>query len=351
MVVSESSPTCFFLTSAARTCQHTQTNQQKNKHTCTTPHAKQQLTTDGDVKFMASACIFGLSQSPELCSDIAESGAADQALQDLALCRSGEESDFLLAQLAVVAQLAGDPRFSRRLKSPATVDLLMRLALGGSGEEDANVKTIVKGVGAGGGGEGGGDGGGGAGGDGPTSNQTESTEDAATGVVSFDAGGGRRHHEGSGGDGLADGDRLEQHEKRGSAGFHADSAAVIGSSSGWGADGRGPGGGGGVDSGGIGDDDYGAMESSSSSGRAQQQQQQFKLVPLPKIKITSAVSVKVASAYMGALRYCVVTIAERLGATLDQSAAGVGRPSSPWDVTNTVVSGGERHAVVGGATV
>ena len=59
-------------------------------------------------------------------------------------------------------------------------------------------------------------------------------------------------------------------------------------------------------------------------------------MPLPKIKVAS-VSVKVASAYMGALRYCVVTIAERLGSTLDQNV-GVGRPSSPWDLTNTVVS-------------
>lgn len=266
------------------------------------------MTTDGDIKFMASACIFGLSQSPELCSDIAESGAADQALEDLAHCRPGEESEFLLAQLAVVAQMAGEPRFSRRLKSPATVDLLMRLALGGSGEEvHAVAKIVEEGDGAA------------AGGDGPTATTTTNQTDEGK----TDAPDGGRHHEAHN---SADGNnnRLVPDEKRGSAtttavtatGFHADSAGVINSD--WVA-------------GGGGANDGGAVESTSHA--------QQLLVPLPKIKIASAMNVKVASAYMGALRYCVVTIAERLGSTLDQSA-DVGRPLSPWewDVTNTVVS-------------
>lgn len=59
---------------------------------------------------MAAACIFSLAQSAELCPDIAESGAADLALADLANGgRPGQagqkESEFLLAQLAVVAQV------------------------------------------------------------------------------------------------------------------------------------------------------------------------------------------------------------------------------------------------------
>lgn len=74
-------------------------------------HAKtNQLTKDDSIKFMAAACVFSLAQSAELCQDIAESGAADLALEDLA--RGGcpgqggqEESEFLLTQLAVVAQV------------------------------------------------------------------------------------------------------------------------------------------------------------------------------------------------------------------------------------------------------
>lgn len=59
---------------------------------------------------MAAACIFSLAQSGELCTDIAESGAADLALEDLANGgrprQAGQkESEFLLAQLAVVAQV------------------------------------------------------------------------------------------------------------------------------------------------------------------------------------------------------------------------------------------------------
>lgn len=59
---------------------------------------------------MAAACIFSLAQSAELCPDIAESGTADLALEDLANGgRPGQggqkESEFLLAQLAVVAQV------------------------------------------------------------------------------------------------------------------------------------------------------------------------------------------------------------------------------------------------------
>ena len=59
---------------------------------------------------MAAACIFSLARSAELCSDVAESGAADLALEDLA--NGGQpgqggqkESEFLLAQLAIVAQV------------------------------------------------------------------------------------------------------------------------------------------------------------------------------------------------------------------------------------------------------
>ncbi len=59
---------------------------------------------------MAAACIFSLARSGELCSDVAESGAADLALEDLS--NGGQpgqggqkESEFLLAQLAIVAQV------------------------------------------------------------------------------------------------------------------------------------------------------------------------------------------------------------------------------------------------------
>lgn len=61
---------------------------------------------------MAAACIFSLAQSVDLCSDIAESGAADLALEDLANGgqpgqNGQEESEFLLTQLAIVAQVRG----------------------------------------------------------------------------------------------------------------------------------------------------------------------------------------------------------------------------------------------------
>lgn len=74
------------------------------------PANPQQLTKDDSIKFMAAACIFSLAQSGELCPDIAESGAADLALEDLANGGRPEqagqkESEFLLAQLAVVAQV------------------------------------------------------------------------------------------------------------------------------------------------------------------------------------------------------------------------------------------------------
>lgn len=70
-----------------------------------------QITNDDNIKFMAAACIFSLAQSADLCSDIAESGAADLALEDLANGgqpgQAGqEESEFLLAQLAIVAQVS-----------------------------------------------------------------------------------------------------------------------------------------------------------------------------------------------------------------------------------------------------
>ncbi|CAM9705796.1 unnamed protein product [Ectocarpus sp. 8 AP-2014] len=93
------------------------------------------LTKDENIKFMAAACIFSLAQSVDLCSDIAESGAADLALEDLANGgqpgqNGQEESEFLLAQLAIVAQVAVEPRFCRRMASAKMIDLLMTLALG-----------------------------------------------------------------------------------------------------------------------------------------------------------------------------------------------------------------------------
>lgn len=184
---------------------------------------------------MAVACLFSLSQSPDLCSGLAKSGAADLALEALAGGRPGEESEFLLAQLAVVAQVAQEVNFCRRLATPETVDLLMRLTQGTPGE-----------------------------GLGP------STREAID-------------EHGDGNDGVGQRGRRDGGSIGGSSGSKG--------GSGW-----------------------SSLSKNSRSGAA----------------------VKVASPYLGALRYCVVSILERLGAMLGDD--GLRRASAPSEVSSMVVS-------------
>lgn len=96
------------------------------------------MANDDGIQFMAVACVFSLTQSPELLPDIVESGAADLALDALGhpRCSGRGGGEYLLAQLAVVAQVAKEPRFCRRLASPGTIDLLVRLARYGTEEDE-----------------------------------------------------------------------------------------------------------------------------------------------------------------------------------------------------------------------
>eukprot|EP00903_Cladosiphon_okamuranus_P019404 g17841.t1 len=206
------------------------------------------LTTDESIKFMAAACIFSLAQSAELCPDIAESGAADLALEDLATGgRPGqagqEESEFLLAQLAVVAQVAVEPRFCRRLASPETIDLLVVLALGTAPKDRRGHRG------------------------------SEEAKDFEGGTGGKTKGSGR----GSGDDHVG-----------------------------------GSGGGGGVE------------PQGTAAPKLPQQVKRF-----------SGEKVKVATPYVGALRYCVVTIVERLGGILDDGGE-FERTSSTPDTTSMV---------------
>lgn len=73
------------------------------------------------------ACVFYLTQSPELCPRLEQSGASDFALEALAH-HPDVESDLQLVQLAIVAHMAREPRFCRRLATSGRIDLLMHLA-------------------------------------------------------------------------------------------------------------------------------------------------------------------------------------------------------------------------------
>lgn len=83
---------------------------------------------------MAAACIYSFARSPNLRSAIADSGAVELTLD--ALAQSRRESEYVLAQLALIAQMAGEPKVCRRLMSTATVDLLEKLSLGWSQGKD-----------------------------------------------------------------------------------------------------------------------------------------------------------------------------------------------------------------------
>lgn len=83
---------------------------------------------------MAAACIYSLARSPNLRSAIADSGAVELTLD--ALAQSGRESEYVLAQLALIAQMVRKPKVCRRLVSMATVDLLEKLSLGWSQGND-----------------------------------------------------------------------------------------------------------------------------------------------------------------------------------------------------------------------
>lgn len=88
---------------------------------------------------MAVACVFSLTQSSELRPEIAKSGAADLALEALSAFeyQGLEKSEYLLAQLAVVAQMARDPQFCRRLAAPEIIDLLTSIARLGTEDTDS----------------------------------------------------------------------------------------------------------------------------------------------------------------------------------------------------------------------
>ena len=92
-------------------------------------NTRQKLTKDDNIHFMAVACMYSLARSPNLRSDIAESGAVEVALEALAQSNPGHESEYILAQLAMVTQMAGEPKVLRRLASTATMDLLEHLSL------------------------------------------------------------------------------------------------------------------------------------------------------------------------------------------------------------------------------
>ncbi|CAM9130756.1 unnamed protein product, partial [Ectocarpus fasciculatus] len=219
------------------------------------------LTKDENIKFMAAACIFSLAQSVDLCSDIAESGAADLALEDLANGgqpgqNGQEESEFLLAQLAIVAQVAVEPRFCRRMASAKMIDLLMTLALGDTPDKKAEHGRPRPDV------EWTNNGSGGSGGSG--SPNTSGREGSGGGDTAVDGGGK-----------------------------------------------------GGVRSNGIG------------SPRPQRPGRPT------KGKRFSGERVKVATPYVGALRYCVVTIVERVGSILNDDGE-YERASSPSEMTSMV---------------
>lgn len=93
---------------------------------------KEKATRDNNIQFMAVACIFSLAQSPELCLDIADGGAGDLALDVLARGPPDFESEVVLAQLAVLAEISSAPRFCRRLACLKNIDFLMQMAFGGS---------------------------------------------------------------------------------------------------------------------------------------------------------------------------------------------------------------------------
>lgn len=205
---------------------------------------------------MAIACIFSLTQSPELCSDIAESGAADLALKALACGRPDQESEVLLAQLAVVSQMAGERRFCQRLASLDTVNLLMRLVLGNSGEEETPAKQQGR-------------------------HLLKDCDNHEGKSVCVGTGGGDSGHQ---------------------------------------------------DVNTLADDDSSRDARVGDVGGGQQ----ARLLP-PKVKRFSGNKVKVASPYASALRYCVVTIAERLGSTLDEVRGG-GLTLPPSEMSRMVVS-------------
>lgn len=89
---------------------------------------------------MAAACIYSLSRSPNLRSAIADSGAVEFTLE--ALAQSERESEYVLAQLALIAQMAGEPKVCRRLVSTASVDLLEKLSLGWFQGKDREPSTF-----------------------------------------------------------------------------------------------------------------------------------------------------------------------------------------------------------------
>lgn len=85
---------------------------------------------------MAVACVFSLTKSPNLRGEIINTGAADMALEALHSFRAPrlKESEYLLAQLAVVSQMTAEPKFCRRLAAPEIIDLLV--TIGRQGSED-----------------------------------------------------------------------------------------------------------------------------------------------------------------------------------------------------------------------
>lgn len=276
-----------------------------------------QLTEDANIQFMAVACVFSLTQSPELCPDIAKTAATELALNALAQGRPGEESEVLLVHLAVVAQMTEGPRFCRRLASPTTIDLLMRLALVTPPREKAEISSSAR---------------------------FDETKEGWTEEKRSDGNGGdNRTTCDAGGDGVRGvGDKFNSTQsdttkKTSIAGNGGLEDRNIDADSGGGELASAKRGSGVVE-------DGGRCSSDKNEKRRVNRQ------PLPCIKRFSGSSVKVASPYMGALRYCVVTIAEHIGEIFDREhgsgessaegggGAGNGSTSSLSDVTQMVVS-------------
>lgn len=96
-----------------------------------------QMTDDHGARLMTLACVFSLNLTPALRGAVANSGVVELALDalvrhdfDTELEDGDTQSEIMLANLAVVSQLADHPKFRQRLENVDTICLLQRLACG-----------------------------------------------------------------------------------------------------------------------------------------------------------------------------------------------------------------------------